>query len=559
MNDEKIIERFINRIQKANESFLMEIGKSIKKLKKLKPSEARKLIQILKYGGNYEDIINQIKKYTNLNLKDIDKVFSSYAKRDMEFSKKFYDYRKLPMVKYEDNIALKRQTESLASITKNEMYDYTRKNVLGYTIKDNNNKVIFKGMKEVYNDLLEEALLNVGEGKETFDSAIRRTLKSLGQSGIRTVDYESGRHVRLDSTVRMHLKSRLTELHNENQMLFGKEFKSDGIEISVHENPAIDHEEVQGRQFSNDEYKKLQEGKNAKDYKGNIYNLDHDRKNGYRPIGELNCYHYIFAIILGISTQEYSDDELQEIINRNEEGFNFDGKHYTMYEGTQLQRQLERKIREQKDTQILARASGDDELVGESQRNITYLSQKYKELSNASGLPVKRNRMAVSSYRRVNTKRRNFKEIEYARKNNIIWHSTENLEEMVKDDNIIEPSFSVAKEFNGKVRYGSQFIEFKPEILENVKENTYLYKGDGGNKYSGYNNKFNNLMDLLKDSPKNYNELKFNEDLKFLKYIKQVHIRDDEPNKTIKLLEENNIKYDFYKDIRTRPPKKTRK
>lgn len=403
MNDEKIIERFINRIQKANEYFLMEIGKSIKKIKKLKPSEARKLIQILKYGGNYQDIVNQIKKYTNLNLKDIDKVFSSYAKRDMEFSKKFYDYRKLPMVKYEDNIALKRQTESLASITKNEMYDYTRKNVLGYTIKDNNNKVIFKGMKEVYNDLLEEALLNVGEGKETFDSAIRRTLKSLGQSGIRTVDYESGRHVRLDSTVRMHLKSRLTELHNENQMLFGKEFKSDGIEISVHENPAIDHEEVQGRQFSNEEYEKLQAGEDAKDYKGNTYNLDHDRKNGYRPIGELNCYHYIFAIILGISTQEYSDDELQEIINRNEKGFNFDGKHYTMYEGTQLQRQLERRIREKKDTQILARASGDDELVGEAQRDITYLTRKYNELSSASGLPVKRNRMAVSGFRRVRT------------------------------------------------------------------------------------------------------------------------------------------------------------
>ena len=89
------------------------------------------------------------------------------------------------------------------------------------------------------------------------------------------------------------------------------------------------------------------------------------------------------------------------IIKENEKGFELDGEHFTMYEGTQMQRSLERKVREQKDIQILAKASGNKELVQESQAKITQLTRKYKELSDVSGLPTKMQRLKVSGYRRT--------------------------------------------------------------------------------------------------------------------------------------------------------------
>ena len=79
---------------------------------------------------------------------------------------------------------------------------------------------------------------------------------------------------------------------------------------------------------------------------------------------------FIFRPISGltfISKPEYSDDELQEIKDRNNEGFEIDGKKYTRYQGTQMQRKLESEIRKQKDIQIMSRASGQDDLVRESQ------------------------------------------------------------------------------------------------------------------------------------------------------------------------------------------------
>lgn len=74
-----------------------------------------------------------------------------------------------------------------------------------------------------------------------------------------------------------------------------------------------------------------------------------------------------------------------------------------MYQGTQLQRLIERKIREEKDIQILARASGDKLSTVEAQTKITQLTIKYKQLCNISGLPSQlKTRASVIGYKRTN-------------------------------------------------------------------------------------------------------------------------------------------------------------
>ena len=252
----------------------------------------------------------------------------------------------------------------------------------------------------MYQDTIDKAILSVSQGQMTFQDQMYSTIKELASSGLKTIDYASGRSYRLDSAVRMNLKDGLRALHNQVQEMVGEEFDSDGVEISVHLNPAEDHEQVQGRQFSNEEYTKLNDGLEATDYKGRTYTLDHDHENGYRPISTMNCYHYIFSIVLGVSEPEYTDKQLKQIIDNNNKGFELDGKHYSMYQGTQLQRSIELELRKQKDTQIMAKASGNMELVQESQLKITQLTNKYRELNEASGLPSKLDRARVSGYKR---------------------------------------------------------------------------------------------------------------------------------------------------------------
>lgn len=397
---DKVIERLVNRIEEGNTYTLKKIGESIKKIGTLSPSKAQELVQMLKYGGDYDKIVNKLAEITELNVKDIYKIFDEVAKNDYNFAKQFYEYRGMKFIPYEENIALQQQVRAIANITVGEYRNLTRS--LAFT-KRVNGRIVYTDLARTYQDTLDKAVLSVVQGKNTFQEQMYSTIKELSNSGIKSVNYGTNRSMRLDSAVRMQMKGALRNLHNEIQEQVGQEFNADGVEISTHLNPAPDHAEVQGRQFSNEEFNKFQNDIDAVDYTGKLFPAEfdgHDR----RSISEYNCYHYTFAIVLGVSEPEYSNKELQEIINSNNKGFELDDKHYSMYEGEQLQRKLELEIRKAKDTQIMAKASGNNELVDESQQRITQLTRKYKELSDISGLSTKMERLRVSGYRRTKVK-----------------------------------------------------------------------------------------------------------------------------------------------------------
>lgn len=551
---EKLLSVFDKRFQDYNTKVLEELGNVIKQFKNLTPSQAHVLGQQLKYNTTAKELLNELSKISGLSVDDLKKVLEKVVKENIDFADVYYKARGLETPIYSENKALQRLVSSVYSISGAEFKNIAKST--GFRLLDNNGNPLLLDIDETYKEVIDRCIVAISQGKETYQQAMRNTLKQLSSSGVRRIEYESGYSKRLDSSIRMNILDSMRQVSNESQQLFGKEFDSDGVEISVHLNPAPDHELVQGRQFSNKEFENFQNDRRAVDYTGMLFEPKFEGRDR-RSISEYNCYHYIFSIVLGVSKPQYSNKQLQEIIDNKNKTFEFDGKTYNMYEGTQLQRKIETAIRQEKDTQILAKASEDNDLVLQSQTRITQLTTKYKQLCNASGLPNKLSTKAsVGDYKRTKIEIKNAPEIKYARKNNAIWHSTENLEEIIKDDEIITPSLAVGKKLNSKVKYGTQFIEFKPEILQYVNENTILYKGDGGNKYSQKSKQFSSLMQMLKDEPEYYNELKFNNNLKSLKYIKKVYIRQDEPKEVINLLKKYKINYEIYTDYRERGFKK---
>ena len=551
---EKLLSVFDKRFQDYNTKVLEELGNVIKQFKDLTPSQAYALGQQLKYNTTIKDLLDELSKISGMSVKDLKKILEKVAKENIGFADVYYKARGLETPIYSKNKALQRLVSSVYSISGAEFKNIAKNT--GFRLLGDNGEPLLLDIDETYKYVIDKCVIAVSQGKETYQQSMRSTLRQLSSSGVRKIEYESGYSRRLDTSIRQNILDSMRQVSNESQQLFGEEFDSNGVEVSVHEMPAPDHELVQGRQFSNEEFENFQNDRKAVDYTGMVFEPEfegHDR----RSISEYNCYHYIFSIVLGVSKPQYSDKQLKEIINNANKKIEFDGKEYTQYELTQLQRRIESAIRQEKDTQILAKASDDNELVLQSQTRITQLTTKYKQLCSVSGLPNKLStRASVSGYKRTKTKIKNAPEIKYASKNNVIWHSTENLEEIIKDNEITSPSLAVNKELNTKVKYGTQFIEFKPEILQYVNENTFLYKGDGGNKYSQKGEQFSSLMQMLKDEPKYYNELKFSNNLKSIKYIKKVYIRQDEPKEVINLLKKHKINYEIYNDYRERGFKK---
>ena len=400
---EKLLSVFDKRFENYNTKVLEELGNVIKQFKDLTPSQAHSLAQQLKYNTTVKQLLNELSKISGLSVKDLKAILEKVAKENIGFADVYYKSRGLETPIYSENKALQRLVNSVYKVAGEEFKNISK--TTGFRLLDSNGNPLLLDIDETYKYVIDKCVVAISQGKETYQQSMRSTLKQLSASGVRKIEYESGYSRRLDTSIRQNILDSMRQVSNESQQLFGKEFDSDGIEITVHEFPAPDHL-MQGRQFSNEEYKKLQNGENAKDYQGKTWSLDHNHDGNYRPISTLNCYHSIRSIILGVSKPQYIDKQLQEINERNEKGFEFDGKHYTMYEGTQLQRKIETAIREAKDTQILAKASEDNELILQSQTRITQLTTKYKQLCNVSGLPNKLSaRASVSGYRKVSKKK----------------------------------------------------------------------------------------------------------------------------------------------------------
>jgi len=237
-------------------------------------------------------------------------------------------------------------------------------------------------VNDTYKKTIRQYVNRLTTGDEEYaPMAMRKAIRELTKQGITTIDYKSGRSVRMDTVVRNSLMTEYTNIVQNIERKLGEEIGADGVEISAHQHSAEDHEPIQGRTFTNAEFEKLQNGEEAQDIEGEIFQTD-------RPIGMWNCRHLFFPVLIGISEPSFSQEELEAMKERNQDGIEFQGEHYTLYEAEQKQRQIEAGLRQQREYLNLYKEvrSTSPELERDYQRtkrNIAGLRNEYKELGAA--------------------------------------------------------------------------------------------------------------------------------------------------------------------------------
>ena len=267
--EEMLAERLVSNIEKTNSFILEKIGQVIKRIGTLNISQAYQLGQILKYGGSYEQIAKELARVSGKNVQEIYNIFDEVAKNNKQFAKEFYRYRGIDYILYNKDIALQNQVRSIARLTAETYINISNTRGVGFLFKGLDGQMYFKDIRQSYDEIIDRAILAVSQGKETYQTEMRQLMKELGHNGV--VMYENGHTRRLDSAIRMNMLDGIRQLNNETSRRFGEEYGADGVEISVHANPAPDHADIQGRQFSIEEYEKLEAGQVAKDYQGRQY------------------------------------------------------------------------------------------------------------------------------------------------------------------------------------------------------------------------------------------------------------------------------------------------
>ena len=387
MQDEKKIEtaldKFYYRYDKFNSNVLKKLGNIVKQFNGLNYEEAHALAQELKIGYDLYEMELELSKISGKSVRDVDVLLEKIARENVEFSEAYYKAKHMDYIQYDNNMRIQYYVESVKKQTNNLFQNLANSQNIGFTIKDNKGNITYKPLKNVYNDLVDEAVFNVSLGVEDYQSAMENTLRNLADSGVKIheekVAYKSGYNRRLDSAIKQNILTGMRQINIGIQEQIGEELGADGVEISAHYPCAEDHLSIQGKQFSKEKFEKINNS------------LD-------RPIGEYNCRHFVFSVILGVQEPSHTNAMLEHFRQESLEKVEFEGKTYTKYEATQVQRKIETAIRRQKDRNIIANASGNEKEVLKTQEKINQLTRKYKYFSNKANLKTYKNRLKVVGY-----------------------------------------------------------------------------------------------------------------------------------------------------------------
>lgn len=393
---DNLVQQIVNRQEGINIYVLTKIAHRLKTIGELSPNNIKQMQVLVQMGTDIRQMNDYLAEMSDMQVRDIKSIIKTVALDNYLDAKPLYDYRHRSFVPFEQNTKLQQITNAVAEQTANTYKNLSNSSATGFWVKDKYNpqQLVFKSIDNSYRDAIDKAIQAVQSGAVDKEEAIRNVVKQLLDSGIRKMYWDSGYSQRLDTAVRRNIQDGVKQINQRIQDEIGKQIDADGKELSVHANSAPDHEPFQGHQFTDEEYEKLQSSEDFKDVNGEKFT------GVQRVIGAWNCRHFALSIIVGKSKPRYSSQQLQNMIKKNHIGYmNADGKHFTLYECTQIQRKLETKIRYAKEEQMLMKELGNTVFRNLARRKVESLTTEYKLFSKQCKMPMRLNRTTVPGYK----------------------------------------------------------------------------------------------------------------------------------------------------------------
>lgn len=355
----------------VTEYLLQDIARRISEAGQLTATASYEVWRAQQLGLSQKEIKKRLKSMLKVTEGELEKLLTQAADTGYNF-----DLSHLPhenAVAFRDNWTVRQIVSTAVELAGSDLTNLTQS--LGMIDPFGN----ALPLQEVYRSCCDYAFTQVSTGAMDYNTAIRRATKNLADKGIQTINYESGTHTSVEAAVRRSVFGALGLMQEQISQNIHDTTGCDGWEISAHAASAPDHEPIQGKQYSDAEYTAL-------------------NNSLVRRIGTLNCGHAAHPIILGVSKPQYTPEELEQLRQENEKGIEYQGKHYSSYEATQLQRRLERTMRKQKRKILVDEASGDEEKLTQDRIRLNATREEYRRFSKAAGLRTQNERHQVTGY-----------------------------------------------------------------------------------------------------------------------------------------------------------------
>lgn len=356
-----------------SEFILRDIARRIAKGAQITDTAEYQMYRARSLGLSTDEIAAKIAEINGSSAAEINRLIREAAAQSDEFDRKMLGADKGAAVPLEENAQLQKLISAQIVETAGKCENLT--NTMGFADHDFLGRVYYLSMTDMYRREMDSAHMKVATGATDYMTAIRQACNKLAASGVRTIDYESGRSDRIEVAARRAILTSVAHVTHRISEQNGEKLGADGWEMSAHSGSRPSHAVYQGRQYTQEQYERI-----------------------IKPlISEPNCRHDVFPIILGVSEPTYTEEELQNI---DQPPFTYEGRTYTAYEASQQMRKMERAMRKQKDRCIVADAAGDKEAFETASIRLNRQKYIYEDFCKAADSYTEYERTYVTGFNR---------------------------------------------------------------------------------------------------------------------------------------------------------------
>lgn len=276
-------------------------------------------------GLLYEDILQLIAQRTDACTAQVRALFEDAGVTAVEIDNQAYKKAGIATVDI-------RQSDSLRQVLEAGF-----KKTMG--VMDNLTKTTALTTQRAFYQACNDAYMQITSGAFSYQEAIRNVLKQAAKGGL-SVTYPSGHVDKLDVAIR---RAALTGVGQTAAEVSKTNAEDNGcylMEITAHSGARPEHARWQGQLVSltGKDVGKIIDGLKVWSLRG----IGYGSGEGFRG---WNCRHDWYPYFPGLSTPNYTKKELEQL---DEKRIAWNGKQYTEYEISQMQRARERNVRELK-------------------------------------------------------------------------------------------------------------------------------------------------------------------------------------------------------------------
>lgn len=337
----KLASKIAARYQDLEERIMQDIVRRIMKAGEITSTADWQINRLRILGYSSEDIEKEIKKAFNASYPEMFELYDKVINWEYVRNKGIYEQINAEYIPFEENGQLKQITEAIIDQSFDDLENVT--NSLGFYLDYGNGKKVLTPLSQVYTKYLDAACYDIVTGAFDYNSVLRRVVTQLTNSGLRQIDYSSGRANRVDVAARRAVMTAVSQITGKISEYNAQKIGAEYFEVEWHAGARPTHSVWQGRIWSKEQ----------------LYSVC-----GLGTVTGLlgaNCYHTYYPFFPGISQRNWTDEWLDAKNEEEAEPKTFDGKEYTLYEAKQRQRQMETAMRAQREKVKLLQDGGADQ------------------------------------------------------------------------------------------------------------------------------------------------------------------------------------------------------